>query len=230
MSGSEPQGPGPFPNKPNTTTTEERPRWRPVGRQGEEFRAAVASFPGWYWILRPANLGPGHFDPSRRILLLVHVDHLGHLRSPISDLSDLSSESLVCHGEAGAIWQSWFAGPVKPGPLEGELVLGSDGHADGFLPPTMGWRWCRTQAPLQHVDEAGIGPIYLSPGPHGKPWVFAAASPEGEGVDLFELGFAEPLVARWGIIDGAGEAGRTRAEFFGAIQLPEAAPLWFPGA
>ena len=58
--------------------------------------------------------------------------------------------------------------------------------------------------------------------------VYPASTVRGEALDIWELGFSEPLISAKGIIDGEGEAGRTKAEFLGRIPLPEAAPAGFP--
>ena len=196
--------------------------WREAGPEGEALRAAAAEAPGWYWLLRPQSEGPGAYAADDLIQLPVYIRPDGALQSPLSDLTELSPEAFTSvKTAAGVPLPTRFAGPLSPGALVGSLRVREDGPPAGFVPTAAGWWWCRTEKPLNHVDPDGIGPIYLAPDARGELLVYSAAHPEnGAGVDLFELGFAEPLLARWGIIDAAGEAGRVEAHFYGPIPTP----------
>lgn len=196
--------------------------WRAAGPEGESLRAAAAAAPGWYWLLRPQSEGPGAYAADDLIQLPVYIRPDGGLQSPLSDLTELSPEAFTSvKTSAGVILPTFFAGPLRPGARVGSLRVREDGPPEGFRPTAAGWWWCRTEKPLNHVDPNGVGPIYLAPDARGELLVYSAAHPEdGAGVDLFELGFAEPLLARWGIIDAAGEAGRVEAHFYGPIPTP----------
>jgi len=202
-------------------------QWQEAGPTGEALRAAAAAAPGWYWLLRPQSEGPGAYAADDLITLPIYIRPDGSLQSPLSDLSDLRPEAFTgVQTAAGQPLPTRFAGPLRPGALVGSLRVRADGPPEGFVPSAAGWWWCRTEKRLNHVDPNGIGPIYLAPSPKGELLVYSAAHPDnGVGVDLFELGFAEPLLARWGIIDGAGEAGRVEAHFYGPIPTPRS-----PGA
>lgn len=207
--------------------------WRAAGPQGERLRAQVAEQPGWYWVLRPQQDGARTYRPELGVRLPVWFGPEGQVRSPLADLRDLRPESLVCTDERRRVrYGTWFAGPVQPGALEGVVRADPSGRPEGPVPPE-GWRWCRTHAPLQHVDEQGIGPIYLRQR-EGRLWVYAAEGVQagaagGEPVDLWELGFAEPLTSSGGVIDASGELGRVRAELFGPIPAPAGpAPTFTP--
>jgi len=197
--------------------------WQRAGETGEQFVAKTREQPGWYWIFRPRNLGPGRYAEDDGMLLLVHVDASGQLHSPLADFS--KAEAMVVRNLVGGqTLQSWFAGPVSPGAHAG--FLSSDGRRSGSI-PAEGWHWCRTQTPLEHVDADGVGPIYLAPGRDGRPWVWLSSKRDGSPVDVGELGFAEPLLTEQGVIDSAGEVGRTQAEFLGRIPLPVGVPAGF---
>lgn len=203
--------------------------WEHAGQDGEVFRGRVENAPGWYWVCRPQNVGDRAYDPGKPVMLPILVRADGSVQSPLSDLDSLDAEALCCKDEeAGVTWGTWFAGPITPGALEGTLEAGKGSPPSGFSPPTPSWRWCRTRGPLFHVDADGIGPVYLHAGPDGETWVYSAARPGGAPVDIFELGFTEPLVSNNGVIDGEGEAGRKEADWFGAIGAPTAAPPAFP--
>ena len=195
--------------------------WRAAGPEGAALRAAAAAAPGWYWVQRPRAVGPGCFDGAAPVQLPIWIGPALQVQSPLTDLRDLSAEALCPIDVAtGASWETLFAGPILPGAPSGSLVVRPDGPPDGAGPVAAGWWWCRTVGPLMHVDPDGIGPIFLMDGEDGRRMVYAAATAAGRGVDLIELGFAEPLVARWGLIDAQGEAGRTEAHFYGPIALP----------
>ena len=51
---------------------------------------------------------------------------------------------------------------------------------------------------------------------------------DGKPADVWELGFAEPLLSPGGIIDASGEVERREAEFFGAIPCPKVKAPAFP--
>lgn len=200
--------------------------WRSAGPEGENFRAQVEAQPGWYWVHRPRNVGERAFDPKLGVLLPVWVGEDGRLSSPLAELQDLSD--LACHDVAsGARYASLFLGPLQPGQPSGGVEV-VDGVVVGAAPAEDGWHWCRTEAPLNHVDDHGVGPIFLKRDDAGRVMVYPASTVRGEALDIWELGFSEPLISAKGIIDGEGEAGRTKAEFLGRIPLPEAAPAGFP--
>lgn len=199
--------------------------WRACG-DGDVFREEARRAPGWYWIFRPRNEGERSYNPAVGVMLPIWTDGVT-VRCPLADLTGPDAEGLVCEDAAtGARYGTFFAGPVRPGPSEGTLTL-HRGLPRGFQPPVPGWRWCRTRAPLQHVDPDGIGPIYLRCGADGRTRVWPAVSVGGP-LDIWELGFSEPLVTPKGIIDGEGEAGRVEAEFFGPIDEPPPPPTSFP--
>ncbi|MEC8424298.1 MAG: hypothetical protein VX000_11010 [Myxococcota bacterium] len=203
--------------------------WEHAGQDGGAFRDRAEATPGWYWVCRPQNIGERAYDPDKPVVLPIYVRPDGTVQSPLSDLESLDADALACQDEeAGVTWGTYFAGPIGPGPLEGTLEAGKGYPPSGFFPPTPGWRWCRTRGPLFHVDADGVGPVYLHTGPDGDPWVYSAARPGGAPVDIFELGFTEPLVSNNGVVDGEGEAGRKEADWFGPIVAPETPPPPFP--
>ncbi len=198
--------------------------WQQSGSNGENFTNQISTEPGWYWVYRPRTLGPGRYDQGVGMLLLVHARPDGTLVSPLADLR--GGSGLVCtDAGSGDRLQGWFAGPVSPGAAEGTVSM--DGSRTGQV-PEQGWHWCRTETPLLHVDADGIGPIFVSGGRDGKPWVWLATDREGKPLDVGELGFAEPLVTERGVIDGAGEVGRRSAAFHGRISVPMGVPAAFP--
>lgn len=198
--------------------------WRFAGEDGAVFQAAASQNPGWWWIFRPRNEGGHRYDPTIGLLMPIWCDG-ARVLCPLADLRELGD--MVCEDlDRGLRYGTFFAGPIAPGPSEGSLSL-HHGLARGFQPPAPGWRWCRTRAPLQHVDADGIGPIYLRQGRDGRVWVWPAVSVGGP-LDIWELGFSEPLVTPHGVIDGDGEAGRVEAEFFGPIPEPPTPPAEFP--
>ncbi len=195
--------------------------WRGVGAGGEVFRAAVTAEPGWYWMLRAHQDGPGRYDGSRLIVCLVYVRPDGSLSSPLADLRRVAPEDLIPTDADGRPHPSWFAGPVAPGPRAGSVRV-HEGQVQGSLPsPVPGWHWCQTnrEAPLIHIDEQEIGPIYVSE-VDGAVRVWSAADIHGVPVDVGELGFSEPLVGPGGVIDASGELGRVEATFFGSVAPP----------
>jgi hypothetical protein len=203
--------------------------WEHAGQQGEVFRERAEMRPGWYWVCRPQNVGDRAYDAGKPVMLPILVKDDGSVQSPLSDLDSLEAGALACHDEdAGVTWGTFFAGPLSAGPLEGTLEAGKGVPPSGFFPPTPGWRWCRTRGPLFHVDAGGVGPVYLHDGPDAVAWVYSAARPDGAPVDIFELGFTEPLVSNNGVIDGEGEAGRKEADWFGDIPAPTDPPPAFP--
>lgn len=206
--------------------------WRAVGQEGELFRAQAEAAPGWYWFYRPLNTGPRTCDPERGVLLPVLIHPDGGVQSPLTDLRSLSAEDLVPADEhSGLRYQSWYAGPMSgPGARTHHLHKPVGQPLVGALPTGDGWWWCRTQAPLHHVDAQGVGPIYIRAGSGGIPWVYPAAFADGGPADVIELGFAEPLVSDAGIIDQSGEHGRTQAELFGRVDAPPPVPSRFLAA
>lgn len=203
-------------------------QWLTVGQKGAAFRAQVEAQPGWYWIYRPLNIGPRAYDAERGVVLPVWVGADGRLSSPLTDLQDLSADDLVPADDRAQVrYQSFYCGPITPGPLTSTLVKAPGEAAQGQAPARAGWTWCRTQAPLAHVDAQGIGPIYTVLR-DGETWVYPAAFADGAPCDVFELGFAEPLVSEGGIIDASGSVGRTRAEFHGPIEPHPELPGRFP--
>ena len=199
--------------------------WQRAGKDAEAFRAAAQQNPGWYWVYRPLNIGGRAFDPSKgiRLPVIVHAD--GQVDSPLADFAHL--DQAVCEDDdSNVVYDTWFSGPVAPGARTGALSKQPGQPAQGAAPAAPGWYWCRTQAPLKHVDGEGIGPIYLENN-DGTVWVYPAAT-TGAAMDVFELGFAEPLVSDGGVIDASGAVQRHQAEFFGAIAEPSALPDGFP--
>ena len=199
--------------------------WCFAGADGQAFQEAARAIPGWYWIFRPRNEGERSYNPAVGLMMPVWTDGV-RVRSPLADFHSLDAEGVVCTDASGVRYGTFFAGPVRPGDSEGSLSL-HHGLPRGFLPPAPGWRWCRARAPLQHVDPDGIGPIYLRRAADGRVWVWPAVSVGGP-LDIWELGFSEPLVTPKGVIDGEGEAGRVEAEFFGPIPEPPGPPGDFP--
>lgn len=198
--------------------------WNQSGAEGSDFKAKAAAEPGWYWVFRPRNLGPNHYDAEDGMVLLVWADDDGGVHSPLADLRGAADMS--CRDDrSGQVLQSWFAGPVAPSRSSGFLAL--DGRRTGEVPKS-GWQWCRTEVPLNHVDAGGIGPIFIAEGRDGSPWVWLATRRDGTPVDVGELGFAEPLINERGVIDGHGDVGRVQAEFFGRIASPMGVPAAFP--
>ncbi|MCB9760826.1 MAG: hypothetical protein H6739_13395 [Alphaproteobacteria bacterium] len=204
-------------------------QWQSAGADGGVFREQAQAKPGWYWVYRPRNVGERAYDPDVGVLLPVFVRADGSLSSPLAELVDLTDESLTClDAGRGVRWGTFFCGPIQPGEEVGVLRLTGDGRAEGFIPRRLGWWWCRAHAPLMHVDGQGVGPIFLARGRDGRIWVYPASTSDGGALDIWELGFSEPLVTDQGVIDGAGEAGRTEARFFGQIPAPPALPGAFP--
>ncbi len=202
--------------------------WQTVGAAGVTFIDQAERAPGWYWMVRPLNTGPRSCDPDRPVLLPILVSADGVVSSPLSDLTALRADDLVLVDDArGQRFQSWFCGPIAPGAPSGQLARSPDGTVEG-TPPAPGWSWCRTTVGLQHVDADGIGPIYVVDRGEEGLWVYPAAFADGRPCDVFELGFAEPLVSAGGVIDASGTLGRHRAEFFGAIAAPPPLPADFP--
>jgi hypothetical protein len=206
--------------------------WTSAGPTGQRFLDAARAAPGWYWILRPHQDGPGRYDPATPVASLVHVFADDRISSPLADLRALDPEQLAPLDGRGRRFPSLFAGPVRPGASEGTIRVtrrADPPEVEGELPATPGWYWCRTneEAPLLHVDADGIGPIYVDR-LDGAIHVWSAATLDGRPVDVGELGFSEPLVSPGGIIDASGELGRVAVELFGAIALPPlpAEPLW----
>lgn len=203
-------------------------QWLSVGHDGSSFRTQAEAEPGWYWVYRPLNTGPRAYDAEQGVILPVFVGADGTVRSPLTDLRDLSADSLVpTDDDDGLRYLTFFAGPVQPGESTGTLEHVPGSHTKGAVPLADGWYWVRTRAPLQHVDADGIGPIYKVHGPDGS-MVYPAAFADGRPCDVFELGFAEPLVSHGGIIDASGTVKRHHIEFFGLIDAPEALPGRFP--
>ena len=71
---------------------------------------------------------------------------------------------------------------------------------------------------LRHLVVQRGGPLYA----------YAAERTDGKAADVWELGFAEPLLSPGGIIDASGEVERREAEFFGAIPSPKTKAPAFP--
>ena len=147
------------------------------------------------------------------------------MQSPLSDLDSLDTHALACRRDAGVTWGT-ASGPLTPGSMEGTLEAGK-GAPERFQPSGLAWRWCRTRGPLFHVDADGVGPVYCTRVRTARRG-YSAARPGGAPVDIFELGFTEPLISNNGVIDGEGEAGRKEADWFGAIAIPETLPPAFP--
>lgn len=207
--------------------------WHTVGEAGERFREAVKSQSGWYWLLRPHQEGPGRYDGTKPVVCPIHVFEDGRVSSPLADLRGLGEDQLSPRDARGVRYPSYFAGPVEPGEPSGALRVErtAEGyHVDGEPPAVPGWYWCRTnaEAPLLHVDENGIGPIYLDRAEGGAIHVWSTATLSGQPVDVGELGFSEPLTSEGGVIDESGELGRMAVEFFGALAVPPSPPppLW----
>ncbi|MEL6189230.1 MAG: hypothetical protein AAFU79_31800, partial [Myxococcota bacterium] len=207
--------------------------WKTVGDAGEDFRTAVRAQPGWYWLLRPHQEGPGRYDGATPVVCPIHVFADGRVSSPLADLRSLGEDQLSPRDARGVRFPSYFAGPIRPGRSSGGLRVErtSDGHRmEGEFPSVPGWYWCRTnsEAPLLHVDEEAIGPIYLAREAGGSIHVWSTATLDGQPIDVGELGFSEPLTSEGGVIDQSGELGRVAVEFFGALEVPPSppAPLW----
>lgn len=200
-------------------------RWQSAGPGGTEFAKAASASPGWYWILRPHQDGPGRWDPSRPVMCPIHVFPDGRISSPLADLRELRPEQLAPRGSNGTAFPSYFAGPIRPGRPSGQMSVEA-GVTRGDAPSVPGWYWCRTnpEAPLIHVDVDGVGPILLDRGPSGDVRVWSTSYADGTPVDVGELGFSEPLASAGGIIDASGELGRTAVEFFGRIDAPAELP------
>ncbi|MCB9663897.1 MAG: hypothetical protein H6732_07275 [Alphaproteobacteria bacterium] len=210
--------------------------WRVAAHADNAFREAARRQPGWYWVLRPKNLGRHSYDAEAGVMCLVRVDAEGELLSPLADLRRLEHGDLTCLDAAtGVRLGTFFAGPVAPGEVSGAVRarVVDDAVAAQFTgesPAVPGWAWCRTnaEAPLLLVDEEGVGPVYLEADADGVVRVFLASDTHGHSVDVGEFGFSEPLVSRGGVIDESGELGRTEAEFHGAVTLPPPPPASFP--
>ena len=212
--------------------TDNRLRWISAGANGETFREATQRRPGWYWILRPHHAGPGQYKAERPIMCPVHVFEGGRISSPLADFRDGSAAQVSPRNAKGRVFASMFAGPLLPGETSGHLIVhpkDTTYTVDGEVPALPGWYWCRTntEAPLLHVDNAGIGPVYLDR-LEDAVHVWSATTLDGQAVDVGELGFSEPLVSAGGIIDESGELGRREAFFHGRISVPEppSFPLW----
>ena len=70
--------------------------WKVAAHDDNAFRAEATRAPGWYWVLRPKNLGRHAYDPDVGVLCLVHVDAEGHLLSPLADFRRLEHGDLTC--------------------------------------------------------------------------------------------------------------------------------------
>lgn len=210
--------------------------WKVAAHDHNAFRDAAARQPGWYWVLRPKNLGRHAYDPELGVLCLVHVSGEGVLLSPLADFRAMEHGDLTCLDAAsGQRFATFFSGPVSPGVVTGAVrarVVDDAVSAQytGEAPAVPGWSWCRTnpEAPLLLVDAQGVGPVFLEEDADGVARVFLAADTRGRSIDVGEFGFSEPLVSRGGVIDESGELGRTEAEFHGAVAAPPAAPSTFP--
>lgn len=210
--------------------------WRVAAHDTNAFRDAAAREPGWYWVLRPRNLGRHAYDASAGVMCLVWIGRDGQLLSPLADFRTLEHGDLTCLDAAsGDRYATFFAGPVGPGELTGAVrVRRVDDDATsqftGERPSVPGWWWCRTnaEAPLLLVDARKIGPIFMEADGHGVVRVFLACDSSGRSVDVGEFGFSEALVSDGGVIDESGELGRTEAEFFGPVASPPAVPSAFP--
>lgn len=210
--------------------------WKVAAAEHNAFREAAQKAPGWYWVLRPKNLGRHAYDLDVGVLSLVWAGEDGALLSPLADFRALEHGDLTCFdAERGERFGTYFAGPVSPGEVTGAVrarVVDDEVTAryTGTAPAVPGWCWCRTnaEAPLKLVDANGIGPIFLEEDVEGELRVFLAADTRGHSVDVGEFGFSEPLVSRGGVIDESGELGRSEAEFFGAVPAPPAPPSVFP--
>lgn len=210
--------------------------WKVAASETNALREAAARAPGWYWVLRPKNLGRHQYDPDVGVLCLVLVGADGSLVSPLADFRALEHGDLTClDAGTGRRFATFFAGPVKPGEVSGVVRarLVDDAvtaQVSGEEPTAPGWWWCRTnaEAPLLLVDRDGIGPVFLERDGEAVVRVFLAADTRGHSADVGEFGFSEPLVSRGGIIDESGELGRNEAEFHGRIAAPPAPPSTFP--
>lgn len=210
--------------------------WKVAAHADNAFREAARRQPGWYWVLRPKNLGRHSYDPEVGVLCLVLAGADGSLLSPLADLRRLEHGDLSCLDAAsGQRFGTYFAGPVAPGEVSGAVrarVVDDQVAAQftGARPTVPGWWWCSTnaEAPLLLVDDQGIGPIYLESDADGVVRVFLAADTRQQSVDVGEFGFSEPLVSRGGVIDESGELGRNEAEFHGSVTLPPPFPGSFP--
>lgn len=210
--------------------------WMVAAHEANVFRDAAARQPGWYWVLRPKNLGRHAYDPEVGVLCLVLAGAEGALLSPLADLRALEHGDLSCLDAAsGRRYATFFAGPVKPGEISAvvrarrveDAVVAQVSGAEPVVP---GWSWCRTnvEAPLLLVDGEGIGPVFLERDGDGVVRVFLAADTRGASADVGEFGFSEPLVSAGGVIDESGELGRHEAEFHGTITPPPPLPSSFP--
>lgn len=203
--------------------------WTSAGPNGEAFLNASSQSPGWYWVLRPQQTGPGQYNPEQPVLCPIHVFPNGKISSPLADFRERLPEQISPKDRQGTVYPCYFMGPLQPGRLSGQLTI-KRGHVQGEAPSVPGWYWCRTnsEAPLLHVDQASIGPIYLDRLPNGAVHVWSATGLSGEPVDVGELGFSEPLSSPGGLIDASGELNRHTVDFFGQIQPPPlpTAPLW----
>ncbi|MBX2811541.1 MAG: VOC family protein [Myxococcales bacterium] len=209
------------------------PPWVSAGPDGQVFLTASIQTPGWYWVLRPHHSGPGQYDPITPVVCPIYVFPDGRISSPLADFRERLPEHICPKDAEGLSYPSYFAGPIVPGTSSGLMQVKTDGAqttAEGTPPPAPGWYWCKTnpEAPLLHVDEHGLGPIYISPRSDGEIHVWSAASIGGRPIDVGELGFSEPLTSPGGVIDASGELNRHTIEFFGEIALPQAppTPLW----
>lgn len=200
-------------------------RWESAGEGGKDFLERARSQPGWYWVLRPHQDGPGRWNPEKPVMCPIHVFPDGKVSSPLADLRKLDGAQLAPCNPDGTEFPSWFAGPMVPGASSGKLSV-EEGRPTGDAPPVPGWYWCRTnpEAPLLHVDAEGIGPILLDRGPNGDVHVWSTAYLDQTPVDVGELGFSEPLTSPGGVIDASGELNRNAVEFFGPVPQPASAP------
>lgn len=198
-----------------------------------DFRAMAMARPGWYWVLRPRQVGPRAYDPSDGILCLVLVQADGTLLSPLADLNDLSADDLICvDADSGVRFPTWFSGPVSAGALTSTVRPSPDHRPVVTGEPLVapGWYWCRTNdaAPLALIDDTGAGPIFLEEDASGELQVYLACTVSGASVDVGEFGFAEPLVSAGGVIDSSGSLGRNEAFFHGRLSVPEGVPSISP--
>ncbi|MED5371672.1 MAG: hypothetical protein VX899_11695 [Myxococcota bacterium] len=185
--------------------------------------------PGWYWVLRPRQVGPRAYDARDGVLCLVLAKADGSIASPLADLRELSEHDLTCvDDDSGARFPTWFFGPVTPGAQSAVVTASESGamQVEGSAPSCPGWHWVRTndEAPLMLVDEQGIGPIFLIHDDAEQIQVYLAQTVSGEAVDVGEFAFAEPLVSEGGVIDASGSLGRVKAFFHGALPVPAGVP------
>lgn len=211
--------------------------WRSAGDDGSLFISECRKRPGWYWLLRPHHEGPSRYDPTTPVACPVYVFAHGGISSPLADFRSLDPEQVAPRDLRGGRYPSFFAGPMVAGPSSGSLRVErmESGHrVEGAVPEVPGWYWCRTnpEAPLVHVDEQEVGPIYLDRAPDRTVHVWSAATLDGRPIDVGELGFSEPLTSDGGIIDASGELERLFVEFFGQIPLPPKTPEvdWIVGS